>query len=189
MASVTDYMFNNMGRIGNDKIDQSQKNVHNTKFANHMLADYFSESTSSSHVKFATKQPSMNFNGLAHGSGLNSLVVDANSELLLKQNQGRPGEKIQLHQRPFATIPYLGRGSCNPEIESKLLKGQDVFQKKSEGTVTEKSFEEVSLYPVDSEMKRRVNDASHTVEEAALDGWVRGGANTRHMNADGRMKK
>ena len=46
MASVTDYMFNNMGRIGNDKIDQSQKNVHNTKFANHMLADYFSESTS-----------------------------------------------------------------------------------------------------------------------------------------------
>ena len=107
----------------------------------------------------------------------------------MKQNQGRPGEKIQLHQRPFATIPYLGRGSCNPEIESKLLKGQDVFQKKSEGTVTEKSFEEVSLYPVDSEMKRRVTDASHTVEEAALDGWVRGGANTRHMNADGRMKK
>ena len=83
MASVKDFMFHNMGRIGNDKIDQSQQTVHNTRFANHMLSDYFSENVSDNHVKFATNQPSMNFNGLAHGSGINSLVLDESSALLL----------------------------------------------------------------------------------------------------------
>lgn len=188
MASVTDYLFNNLGRIGNDKIDESQRTVHNTRFANHMLSDYFSDNLSDKHVNFATKQPSVHFSGLAHGNGLSGLVIDANSKLTIQTEQQRTGEKIQLHQRAFATVPYLGRGSCNPELESKLLKGQDIFEKKSESTVTEKSFADVSLYPVDSKMKKQVEDASNTVEEAALKGWVRGGINTREAGSDPRLK-
>ena len=37
-------------------------------------------------------------------------------------------------------------------------------------------------------MEERVNDASHTVEEAALDGWVRGGMASREMSNDELMK-
>lgn len=189
MASVKDFMFHNMGRIGNDKIDQSQQTVHNTRFANHMLSDYFSENVSDNHVKFATNQPSMNFNGLAHGSGISSLVVDESSALLLNTEQQRTGAKIQLHQRPFATIPYLGRGSCNPELESKMLKGQDLFVRKSEQEQNDSCHTTRSFYPVDSEMRQRVEDPSNTVEEAALNGWVRGGENTRHTSSDPRMQK
>ena len=90
MASVTDYLFNNLGRIGNDKIDESQKTVHNTRFANHMLSDYFSDNLSDKHVNFATKQPSVQFSGLAHGNGLSGLVIDANSnEKRLKEEKNK----------------------------------------------------------------------------------------------------
>ena len=36
-------------------------------------------------------------------------------------------------------------------------------------------FADYALYPTDSKMEDRVTDASNTVEEAALDGWIRGG--------------
>jgi hypothetical protein len=179
MATLSSYTFNNAGRIGADSTDLTQQNVANTQYANYNLTNHFSNKTSDSHVKFATQQPSMNFNGLANGNGIHNASVDNESLLHMKAEQQRPLEKLQLFSRPFATIPYLGRGSCDPAIESQLQQGENVTEKKSVSTVMEKSFAPYSLYPTDSKMENRVNDASNTVEEAALDGWVRGGVPTR----------
>lgn len=179
MATLSSYTFNNAGRIGADSTDLTQQNVANTQYANYNLTNHFSNKTSDSHVKFATQQPSMNFNGLANGNGIHNASVDNESLLHIKAEQQRPLEKLQLFSRPFATIPYLGRGSCDPAIESQLQQGENVTEKKSVSTVMEKSFAPYSLYPTDSKMENRVNDASNTVEEAALDGWVRGGVPTR----------
>lgn len=82
MASVNSFMFNNMGRLGNDKGDESQRSIQNTKSTNHVLSDYFSDNLSSNHVLFATKQPTVNFNANAHGNGLSGNVIDVNSMLL-----------------------------------------------------------------------------------------------------------
>ena len=62
-------------------------------------------------------------------------------------------------------------------------------EKKSVSTIMEKSFADYALYPTDSKMEEQVNDASHTVEEAALDGWIRGGESTREMSNDDILKK
>jgi hypothetical protein len=53
----------------------------------------------------------------------------------------------------------------------------------------EKSFAPYSLYPTDSKMEERVNNASSVVQEAALDGWLRGGMTTRDMSMDPKMKQ
>jgi hypothetical protein len=53
----------------------------------------------------------------------------------------------------------------------------------------DKSFMGYTLYPVDDKMKEQVDNASHTVEEAALAGWVRGGAGTREMMTDPNFSK
>jgi len=189
MASVSDYMFNNLGRIGSDKIDESQKAVHNVRYANRMMADYFSDRGSNHTVQFAASYPGMNFSGIAHGNGTNAAVVDDSSKLFNGMKQSRPAEPQQLHQRIYATVPYMGRGAGNPDVESRLRTGRSVFVPKGESTVTSKSFADVALYPVDREMKKRVEDPSNTVEEAALEGWVRGGANTRESGSDPRIKK
>lgn len=188
MSSVNSYMFNNTGRIGSDVSEQTQTNIHNTRFANHTLSNFFSNNTSNSHVQFAVKQPTMSFSGTSHGNGLNASVIDAESKLVIKTEQTNPAEKLQLFQRPFVTVPYLGRGSCDPSIESQLQQGENVTDKKSTSTIMDKSFTQYSLYPVDEKMEKQVNDASHTVEEAALEGWVRGGQTTREMSNDDVMK-
>jgi hypothetical protein len=185
MASLSPYTFNNTARIGADSTDQSQRNGANTHYANYMLTDHFSSTLSDHHVHFAMQQPTMNFNGLANGNGIHNAAVDKESMLKLKPTEDRPLEKLQLFSRPFATVPYLGRGSCDPALESQLQQGEPVTEKKSVSTIMEKSFGAYSLYPTDSKMENQVKDASHTVEEAAMEGWVRGGMSTREMpNSD-----
>jgi hypothetical protein len=173
----SDYTFNNTTRIGSDMVDNSQKNIMNTKYANYELTNYYSDVLSDSHVKFATSQPIINFNG----SGINGKVIDENSYLLLKTTQERPNEKIQLYQRPFLTVPYLGKGPCDPILESQLLQGELYTDKKSISTIMEKSFLTHSLYPIDDEMIEKVNNTEYTVEESYLDNF-RGGLPSRIMN-------
>jgi hypothetical protein len=189
MSSVSSYLFNNADRIGSDSTDLSQRNVSNTRFANHTLSNYFSDKTSDSHIQFATKQQAVMFSGITHGNGLHGSVVDAESILKLKTEQEHAIEKLQLFQRPFATVPYLGRGSCDPTIESQLLMGEMVSDKKSASTIMDKSFSQYALYPTDQKMEERVKNPANTVEEAALDGWVRGGMTTRDMSTDDIMRK
>lgn len=189
MASLNSYTFNSTDRIGTDSTDQTQRNISNTQASNYMLTDYFSKNTSNQHVKFAVQQPTMTFNALANGNGVGSHVVDDESNLLIKTEQQRALEKLQLFERPFKSVPYLGRGSCDPAIESQLQQGELASDKKSVSTIMEKSFADYSLYPTDDKMEKRVSDTSNTVEESALDGWIRGGATTREMSTDEIMKQ
>jgi hypothetical protein len=85
-------------------------------------------------------------------------------------------------QRPFATVPYLGRGAGNPDLESQLQQGEVVNHQKSVSTIMEKSFMEHAMYPTDSAMNERVANPAYSVEEAAMNGWVRGGSSTRDMS-------
>ena len=178
------YMFNNMGRIGFEYTDNTQKNMYNTRMANYTLSNFFNDAVSDSHVKFATMQPSVTFNSVNGGSGVGGGVVDYESLLHLNVEQERPLEKVQLMQRPFATVPYLGRGAGNPDVESQLQQGEIVNHQKSVSTIMEKSFMDYTMYPTDAMMSERVTNTAYTVEEAALNGWVRGGADTRAMAYD-----
>jgi hypothetical protein len=189
MANISSYMFNNTDRLTNDVTDQSQRTLYNTRFANYTLSSYFTDKISDSYVNFALVNPTMNYTGTAHGVGLGGSIIDADSLLLLKKEQERPFEKLQLMERPFLTVPYLGRGSTDPTLESQLLQGELVSEKKSVSTIMDKSFAKYALYPTDSKMEERVNNAANNVEEAALSGWVRGGMATRDMSADPNMVK
>jgi hypothetical protein len=173
-----------MGRIGADITDQTQRNVYNTRFANHTLANYYTQSSATSNTKFAIDQPTMMVSGTALGAGVNSIDVDAESLLNLESIQQRHYEKLQLHERPYLTVPYLGRGSCDPAIESQLQQGEIVSDKKSVSTIMEKSFANYSLYPMDNNMTERTKNPSYMVEESAMSGWVRGGMMTRDMALD-----
>jgi hypothetical protein len=189
MSVLNSYTFNNLGRIGADATDSTQQNVYNTRFANYTLSNYFSESLSGAHVAFATSQPSVMFNGVNGGSSVGGASIDVDSLLMLNREQERSFEKLSLVQRPFLTVPYLGKGSCDPALESQLQQGELSGDKKSTSTVMEQSFMNYSLYPTDAKMKERVQNPAYSVEESALDGWVRGGMTTREMSTDKSFSK
>lgn len=186
MSTASNYMFNNLGNINADFTDKSQHHLQNTRFANYMLSNYFSDTLSSTHIQFATAQPSFMMDNTA---GMDTNMVDVNSTLLINTSQERALEKLVLSQRPFLTVPYLGKGSCDPSLESRLQQGEIVSDKKSVSTIMNKSFMGYTLYPTDDNMTARVNNPAFTVEEAALGGWIRGGASTRDIYTDDNFSK
>jgi hypothetical protein len=174
-----DYTFNQMGRIGYDNTDATQRQMQNTKYSTSVLSNYFSDKLSDSHVQFATAHPGVFSNGMNGGFGLSGIGAENESSLFWGMTQERSLEKLQLMERPFLTVPYLGKGSCNPLLESQLQQGETVRGKKSVSTVMEQNFMNPQTYPMDSDLAQRVQNPAFSVEEAALQGWVRGGSSTR----------
>ena len=177
--SASDYQMNQSGRMGNDLTDKTQRTVQNSAYLDSVLTNFSSDKMSTSHVQFATQYPGMMVSGTNGGTGLGAMGVDTESSLLWKTNSQRPLEKLQLFPRSFLTVPYLGRGSCDTTLESQLIQGENVRGKKSVSTVMEQNFLPLDKYPLDSDKRARASEAKYSVEELALDGWVRGGKATR----------
>jgi len=186
MSILSDYTFNQMDRIGIDATDNTQRNLQNTRYSNYYTTNNFSDATGAAipegTIRFATSYPTVNYGGEVWGKGLNGDIIDVDSQLLIGTTQERALEKLDLFSRPFATVPYLGRGSCNPDVESQLLQGETVSSHKSVGTVMNQSFLPYTLYPTDDKMTEHVKNPQYTIEEVALAGWVRGGTDTRNQN-------
>jgi len=178
LNNTSSYLFNSMGRIGIDITDQTAQNIYNTRFGNYSVANYFSDSTTGQQIFFATQQPNVMMNAK---SGVASGAIDQYSFLLTNTDSERPLEKLSLNERLFRTVPYLGRGSGDPTLESQLLQGETVSDKKSVATVSEMSYMNYSTYPMMDDLKSRIGNPAYSVEEAALDGWTRGGASARDV--------
>lgn len=192
MSSTYDsnFSFNNMARIGSDSVDSSQKNLTNTRFSSYILENYYTNGNSmDTQVQFASAQPTMTTTGLSSGGGLSGNVIDQDSELMLNTEQQRSYAKLGLVQRPFLTVPYLGRGSCDPVMESKLQQGELELLKKSTGNMTEVSVIDYESYPIMDSIKRSVTNPKYLVEESAMDGWIRGGIDTRDAENNSAFNK
>jgi hypothetical protein len=181
MSTFSDYKFHNMSRIGDDSCAMSQRNVQNVEAGNYMLQNYFSaDCTMRNGLALALSQPSINFTG-SHQVGVGGCNVDNNSTLLIDQGQNKPKCRISLYQRPFATVPYLGRGACHPELESQLQQGDRQSSKKSVLQTTEQSHIPYSATPLVPSLADSVTNPAHLVEGVAMEGWVRGGLPSREI--------
>lgn len=179
MATVSNYTFFNNTRIENDNCSIDQRNVQNMGASNYMLENYYPSCPMSSAIKFATNQPNVFYSG-SHQLGINGCNVNTNSELKLT-NLTRSKCKISLSERPFLTVPYLGRGSCNVELESQILQGDMMINKKSVNTTSETSHIKYRHYPLIPSIESSVTNPENLVEDSAADGWVRGGVPSREI--------
>lgn len=184
MSKLYSSPFDNTTRIGNDNCGLDQRNIMNLNAGNYMLTNYRStESTMKKPLELATSQPNVFIGGGYHVAPGGS-NIDANSEILFGEFPPRPKCKISLLQRPFATVPYLGRGESNPLLESYLLQGETANNKKSYNTLMEQSYMPYKNYPLIPELNASVNNPANLVEEVADDGWIRGGMPSREYARD-----
>ena len=184
MAFVTNFTFDNLSRIGDDVCYQDQETIQNIQACNYTLQNYFADDcTMRKPIDLATTQPGIMYNGPSSvGSG--GCVVDASSKLLLGGLVTHPRCKIDLFQRPFATVPYLGRGSVDPILESQIQQGELLTNKRSVTRLPEKSYLKYTSTPLLSDIKDRVTNPAYCVEGVASEGWIRGGVPSRELTRD-----
>jgi hypothetical protein len=173
--SANNYNFNNQDRIESDGSTVTQNTLQNDRYASYTTTNYFSDNNPDESIRFATSQPAIVPIGVI-GGGVGGNNVEGETLLLLKTEQERALGRLNLMERQFLTVPYLGRGAGDPVLELQLREGEPMGEKKSVSTVTAQSFMGYTLHPSSKDME----DKSGTrIEESAMRGWVRGGADTR----------
>lgn len=184
MSSIKYGAFDNSTRIGNDAADLSTRTVQSAASSNYMLNNFFSQDCNMSRpIEFATSQPNVFFKG-GNQVGAGGCNIDENSDLLIGKINTHPKCKISLLERPFKTVPYLGRGQSNPVLESNIQQGDMVSNKKSVNPSTERSFIPYSNYPLLPHLESSITNPANLVEGVASDGWIRGGLPSRELQKD-----
>ena len=185
MAFVTNYNFDNLSRIGNDSFFQYQNTIQNLRYANYNLENYFAKDcTMKIPIHVATSQPGIMYNGTSPvGSG--GCVVDDSSKLLFGEARNAYlKSQIDLYQRPFATVPYLGRGSVDPVLESQIQQGEMITNRRTVTRLPEKSYMKYTNVPLQSNIQNRITNPKFCVESDASEGWIRGGIPSRELTRD-----
>ena len=184
MAYVSNYTFDNISRIGSDTCNQDQNTIQNIQSCNYLLQNYFANDCSMRQpIALATSQPGVFYNG-GYNSGAGGCNIDDSSKLMIGSIQTHPKCRIDLFQRPFATVPYLGRGSVDSILESQIQQGELVTNKRSVTKLAEKSYLKYSNTPLIPSVKDRVTNPAYCVEGVASEGWIRGGVPSRDLTRD-----
>ena len=174
---VFPYTFDNLTRIGNDNCSLDQRNIQNAHSSNYMTENFYPACPMSSAIDFATNQPNVFYKG-SHQMGINGCNVAENSELKYTKIT-KPACKISLEQRPFLTVPYLGRGIVDPVLERQIKTGDTELNRKSINPSSEVSHTERRNYPLLGNIEKTVTNPDNLIEESAQNGWVRGGMSSR----------
>jgi hypothetical protein len=184
MASVSSYMFDNMSRIGLDDCNKSQTDIQNVAACNYITQNYFASDCSMKNpISLATTQPGIMYNG-GYNVGAGGCNIDDSSKLQIGTIQTHPRCHIDLFQRPFATVPFLGRGSVNPVIESQIMQGEQLVNKRSVNNLSEKSYIKYHQTPLLPAIKEKMTNPANQIESVASEGWIRGGVPSRELTRD-----
>jgi hypothetical protein len=184
MATYSGYTFDNMSRIGLDCCNISQTDIQNVVACNYLTQNYFASDCSMKNpIALATTQPGIMYNG-GFNSGAGGCNIDNSSKLLIGSIQTHPKCHIDLFQRPFATVPFLGRGSVNPVIESQIQQGEQIVNKRSVNQLSEKSYIKYHQTPLLPVIQEKINNPANKIENIASDGWIRGGVPSRDLTRD-----
>ena len=110
------------------------------------------------------------------------MYIDQNSELYCRYYL--PKCRISLYERPFLTVPFLGRGSSHPVLESQLQQGELANNRKSINPSSEMSHLKYRHTPMIPSLKSSVTNPANLVEGVAAEGWIRGGLPSRELVKD-----
>jgi len=174
-------MFNNSGNINDDSSDLTQSNVQSIQNANYMLSNnIYSNNTFGSAMHNALAQPYLFVRGNSGASNAGTNIEDSN-KLMIGQEQTRAFERLNIKPRMFNSIPFMGRGKVDSDVESAMLQSGPLPEKKSDVALSEQDYTALRNYPLIPSIEETIANPTNLVEEAADSGWQRGGMASRNL--------
>lgn len=110
-------------------------------------------------------------------------VVDDGSKLRWGLTRKYPKCNQQLFERPYKTIPYMGRGYLRPDEESELKFAEDTKIKRSCNTLSGITIPH-QFTPLVDHLSYNIENPTHLIQEYNDPAWRRGGADTRLVVRD-----
>lgn len=178
MSQVVDFMFNNISRIGQDPYNHTQDATINNGTASYLLTN-LNQNNEKNAINIMTTYPTMNSKGTTQ-LGPYGYNVDESTQLI-QSKLTNLNCKINLQERSYLTVPYLGRGNVDVGLENSLKLGDTFKEKKSATQLGEKTQNDLEKYPLNKDLKSSINNPNQRIEESAVKGWIRGGLPSREI--------
>ena len=132
--------------------------------------------------KLALSQPNVNFADGFGNSGMNGCNIDIDSELRNNRKGITNLNCIQnLNERPFLTVPYMGRGLGDVSSELDIKQGKQTWVSRSCNTLADMDYTDRHMIPLLDEVRQNIQNPNNLVQEAASEDWVRGGIPSRQL--------
>lgn len=131
----------------------------------------------------AFQQPAFPMNT---GYGMAPAAIDSDSVLRNHSQQtNTPGcpARGSVQARPFATVPYMGRGTGEVDMESRLQMPAFSRLGKECGTISDASYAN-QFIPQIPYVAANIQNPVHLIPEVASKGWVHGGIPSRQWVRD-----
>jgi hypothetical protein len=124
-------------------------------------------------------QPTMNINFGVGYIGERGALVDNDSKVKYSELTNRNTINT-LNERPYLTVPYMGRGIGDSNIEPVLRSGEDTFQHKPCNALAGVTIDNF-FTPMVPCLKREIQNTKHIIPEDSMKCWVRGGLPSRQI--------
>jgi len=179
MAALQTYQFT---RVRDDPANQAVQNTERVAPGAYKVTNLVPEVRET--MAMAYQQPVVPPASASHG--WSSAAIDVDSVLrnhAMQTNSPHCPVRGRVQPRPFATVPFMGRGRGDAELESRLQMSTMVRQGKDCGTVSD-TFYENQFTPLIPYLAANVQNPVHLVPEVASKGWVRSGVPSRQWVRD-----
>jgi hypothetical protein len=179
MATLQTYQFT---RIHDDPANQSVQNAERQGPGVYQLTNLVPAAP----MAMATAYQQPVIPPAAAGYGWSASAIDVDSVLRnhsVQTNSPHCPVRGRVQARPFLTVPYMGRGKGDANLESRLQMSTMVRQGKDCGTVSD-TFYENQFTPLIPYVAQNIQNPVHLIPEVASKGWVRSGIPSRQWVRD-----
>lgn len=173
MTDLNDEKFHQLTGLVDDSCYLSENEIENQKQSKY-LHYVFGNIDKTNQIALNNHLIPANSNGL-----LETNNIEVSNYLLLDQSL-RPSSKLDLRERPYLTIPYLGRGKVNINEDTSIRNGEQICLSKK--SLQPENYTE-KVYPMIKEIEEKITNPKYLVESADNQ-WIRGGLPTREMNRE-----
>lgn len=177
--------FDLQARIGTDDCAVNARDHQNASMNDYHLWNTYMSKCDAAREKeiadFASSHANLRYR---NGYGIASAChIDHDSEVRNNAKLTNEKAKVQLFTRFYQASPDMSRGKSAPNLESRLIHGEDTTQVRQCNRLMERDFDRfVPMLPC---LKDSVQDAKHIVPA-----WTWGGDNSRNLMRDAaRLKK
>jgi hypothetical protein len=172
----------NQSRFINDICHINTNNRQSEYSGKYMISNFKScDCTAPNVSRVSQKQPNIYYRDGYGSTSINGCNIDKDSFMRNGSKITNQGNcKKQLFERPYLSVPFMGRGLGDSFTESELITGDQTGSKRQCNTLAEITINN-NFIPLVPNLKCNVQNTNNLITENAQKGWLRGGTPSRQI--------
>lgn len=174
--SVNKLNIQQLTRLNEDKCSLKVRNKTSEKPGEYFLSNHYQCDCKDTVMKNSLEYPTLLSKD---GYGYSACNIDIDSSLRNAKNLTNLKTINQLNQRPYLTVPFMGRGTGNIKQETMLNPGENTYQSKPCNNLSGVYIDR--FIPLVGCLENNVQNVNHIIPENSDKTWKRGGQDSRQI--------